>query len=56
MANFDIQEYYGLYLQATRMIAASYTICGNKEAAQQVFEIAEQNIKQIDFNPLWKVS
>lgn len=48
----EIQEYYALYLQATQMVATSYIICGQLEAAEQVFEIAEQDMKEIDFNAL----
>lgn len=48
----DIQEYYALYLQATQMVAASYVICGQIEAAEQVFEIAEQDMKGINFEGL----
>lgn len=48
----NIQEYYSLFLQATQMIASSYAIFGELEAAQNIFDIAEQNIKQIDFSPL----
>ena len=48
----DIQKYYDLYLQATQMVAASYVICGQPEAADQVFQIAEQDMKEIDFNAL----
>ena len=48
----DIQEYYALYLQATQMVAASYVICGQPEAAEQGFQIAEQDMKEIDFNAL----
>lgn len=48
----EIQEYYKLYLQATHMLAASYVICGQPEAAEQVFEIAEHDMKEIDFSAL----
>lgn len=48
----DIQEYYDLYLQATQMIASSYVICGQPEAAEQVFQIAEKDMKDIDFSTL----
>lgn len=52
----DIQEYYRLYLKATYMVATSYAICGQKEAAQQVFEIAEQDMKEINFEALKTLS
>lgn len=48
----EIQEYYALYLHATQMIAASYAICGQIESAEQVFNIAEKEMKMIDFNAL----
>lgn len=48
----DIQEYYALFLQATQMVAASYAICGQTAAAEQVFDIARQDIDEIDFEPL----
>ena len=48
----EIQKYYALYLQATQMVAASYAICGNIEAAEQVFLEAEQEMKTIDFGAL----
>lgn len=49
---YEIQEYYGLYLQATHFVAASYAICGRLEAAEQVFKNAEQEMAAIDFGPL----
>ena len=48
----DIQNYYALYLQATQMVAASYTICGQLDAAKQVFVDAEQEMREIDFSAL----
>lgn len=45
----DIQEYYSLYLQATQMLAASYAICGQIEQAEKVYQIAEQDMSEIDF-------
>lgn len=45
----EIQEYYSLYLQATQMLAASYAICGQFEQAEQVYEIAEQDMSGISF-------
>ena len=48
----EIQRYYSLYLQATQLVAASYAICGQLEAAEQVFIEAEQEMKEIDFGAL----
>lgn len=46
----EIQEYYSLYLQATQMLATSYTICGQVDEAEKVFQIAEQDMAEIDFD------
>lgn len=48
----DIQEYYVLYLQATQMVAASYAINNQMDAAQKVFEIAEQDMREINFDAI----
>ncbi len=48
----EIQQYYALYLQATQMVAASYAICGQMDAAEQVFIEAELEMKEIDFGAL----
>lgn len=48
----EIQEYYDLYLQATRMIAASYTACGDLKTAEKSFEISEQTIGALDFRKI----
>lgn len=48
----EIQKYYELYLQATQMVAASYAICGQMDAVEQVFLEAEQEMKEIDFGAL----
>ena len=48
----EIQKYYALYLQATQMVAASYAISGQMDAAEQVFLEAEQEMKEIDFGAL----
>jgi hypothetical protein len=48
----EIQDYYALYLQATQMVAASYAICGQMEAAEQVFLEAEAEMKEINFGAL----
>lgn len=48
----DIQEYYGLYLEATQLLAASYAICGDMDEAGKVFEIAKIEIKEIRFDSM----
>ncbi len=48
----DIQKYYSLYLLATQMVAVSYAICGQMDAAEQVFIDAEQEMQGIDFSAL----
>ena len=48
----EIQKYYALYLQATQMVAAAYAICGQMDAAEQVFLEAEQEMQEIDFGAL----
>lgn len=48
----EIQEYYDLYLQATHMVASSYAICGQTDSAEQVFDIAMQDLGEIDFESL----
>lgn len=45
----EMQEYYDLYLQATKLIAASYAICGDMKTAEQTFKIGEQFMESIDF-------
>ena len=51
-----IQEYYALYLEATQMLAASYAICGLVDQAEQVYEIAEQDMSLIDFDSVKTLS
>ena len=48
----EIQRCYELYLQATRMVAASYAICGREDAAEQVFTDAEKEMEKLDFSAL----
>ena len=45
-----IQDYYGLYLQATNLLAASYVMCGNLKTAEQTYQISESALKAIDFS------
>lgn len=46
----EMQEYYDLYLQATRLLAASYAINGNLQTAEETFRLSEANIRRIDFH------
>lgn len=45
-----MQDYYDLYLQATKLLAASYTVCGNNETAELTFRLSESMIQDIDFS------
>ena len=46
----ELQEYYDLYLQSTKLIAASYAICGDLKTAEESFKIGEQFMRTIDFS------
>lgn len=46
----EMQEYYDLYLQATKLLAASYAMCGNLETAEQTFRLSETTIRSIDYS------
>ena len=46
----EIQDYYDLYLHATKLIAASYAISGDLKTAEDSFRIGEQVIQSIDFS------
>ena len=48
----EIQRYYALYLQATQLVAASYAVCGQMDAVEQIFIDAEHEMKEIDFSAL----
>lgn len=45
----EMQEYYDLYLQATKLLAASYVMCGNLQTAEEAFRLSEATIRAIDF-------
>lgn len=47
-----IQEYFNLYLEATRMLAGAYAICDDVDNAQRVFEMSIESVKGIDFSKL----
>lgn len=46
----EMQEYYDLYLQATKLLAASYAVCGNMQTAKETFRLSEEMIRSIDFS------
>lgn len=46
----EMQEYYDLYLQATKLLAASYAVCGNLQTAEETFRLSEATIRDIDFS------
>lgn len=48
----EIQKYFNLYIEATRMIAGTYAICDDLDNAQRVFEMSIEQIKGIDFSKL----
>lgn len=45
----EIQEYYELYLQATQMIAASYILRDVSQSANQIYEMAQEEMKKVNF-------
>ena len=48
----EIQEYYGLYLYSTRLLAGAYAITGDTENAQRVFDMSIEKMNGIDFSRL----
>ena len=48
----EIQEYFSLYLEATKMLAGAYAITGDTETAKKVFELAIGKIQDIDYSKL----
>jgi hypothetical protein len=46
----EIQDYYHLYLEATKLITASYVYSGEEEAARQVALESKRFMKGIDFD------
>lgn len=48
----EIQEYFGLYIQATRMLAGAYAAIGDEGNAQRVFDMSITQISGIDFSRL----
>lgn len=48
----ELLEYYGLYLQSTKMLAGAYAITGDIENAERVFDLSVERINNIDFSSL----
>lgn len=48
----DLQDMYELYLQSTKMVAGSYLLTGDEEAARTVFEDSASAMQAIDFTNL----
>ena len=46
----ELQDYYELYLEATKLIAASYVMVGDLKTAEQEFKLSERDIESIDFS------
>ena len=46
----NIVEYYDLYLEATKLLSLSYLAVDDKDNAKRVFEIAQNQLMQIDFS------
>lgn len=48
----EIIDYYGLYLEATKMLAGTYAIVGDVENTKKVFELSTSKLSSIDFKNL----
>lgn len=48
----EIQEYFDLYIQATRMLAGAYAAVGDDNNAQKVFDLGIAQVENIDFSRL----
>lgn len=48
----EIQEYYHLYIEATKMLAGSYAIVDDMETAQKVFDIGIHKLESLDYSNL----
>lgn len=46
---YKLQDYYQLYLEATKLLAASYIITGDKSTAEQVFVVSADFMRNINF-------
>lgn len=50
-----IEDCFGFFLQGTKMLAASYAICGETEKAKLVFDQAKEKVAQIDFDKVERI-
>ena len=50
-----IEDCFGFFLQGTKMLAASYAICGEIEKAKLVFDQAKDKVAQIDFDKVERI-
>lgn len=50
-----IEDCFGFFLQGTKMLAASYAICGETEKAKLVFDQAKDKVAQIDFDKVERI-
>lgn len=48
----EIQEYFDLYLQATKLLAGAYIVSGDTENAERVFQLSVDTLNGIDFRRL----
>lgn len=51
-----IEDCFAFFLQGTKMLAASYAICGETEKATIVFDQAKSTLEQIDFSKVEKMA
>lgn len=47
-----IKDYYILYFRATQLLAMSYVMTGDSQSAELVFDLAEKEMRSIDFTAL----
>lgn len=50
-----IEDCFGFFLQGTKMLAASYAICGETKKAKLVFDQAKDKVAQIDFDKVERI-
>ena len=48
----EIQEYYSLYLQSTKMLAGAYAITGDIDNAERVFDMSITKMQNLNFDSL----
>ncbi|NCC87774.1 MAG: hypothetical protein EOM05_07900 [Clostridia bacterium] len=48
----QIKEYFDLYLKSTNLLAATYSIVGDTDNAQRVYDLGIEKIQNIDFTTL----